>query len=96
MIDIITALKVRGFDVDVHDCFADADEAKHEYNVDLMPSLDDASGYHCVVGAVAHEEYAAYTAADFAKLVVDDAVIADVKGMWRTTDLPAGYRRWQL
>jgi UDP-N-acetyl-D-galactosamine dehydrogenase len=45
---------------------------------------------------VAHEEYAAYTAADFAKLVVDDAVIADVKGMWRTIDLPAGYQRWQL
>ena len=61
-----------------------------------MPSLDDASDYHCVLGAVAHEEYAAYTAADFAKLVVDDAVIADVKGMWRTTELPAGYRRWQL
>ena len=45
---------------------------------------------------MAHEEYAAYGEADFAKLVVDDAVIADVKGMWRTTDLPAGYRRWQL
>ncbi|RZO38623.1 MAG: nucleotide sugar dehydrogenase [Rhodospirillaceae bacterium] len=96
VIDIVTALGVRGFEVDVHDCFADADAAKHEYNVDLMPSLDDASDYHCVLGAVAHREYAAYTAADFAKLVVDDAVIADVKGMWRTIDLPAGYRRWQL
>ena len=29
-----------------------------------MPSLDDASGYHCLVGAVAHEEYAAYGEAD--------------------------------
>ena len=96
VIDIITALKVRGFDVEIHDSFADADEARREYGVDLMPSLDDASGYHCLVGAVAHEEYAAYGEADFAKLVVDDAVIADVKGMWRTTDLSAGYRRWQL
>ena len=95
VIDIITTLRVHGFDVDVHD-LADADEAKHQYNVDLMPSLDDASGYHRVVGAVAHEEYAAYTAADFRQAGGDDAVIADVKGMWRTIDLPAGYRRWQL
>ena len=96
MIDIITALQARGFDVEIHDCFADADEARREYSVDLMPSLDEAAGYHCVVGAVAHEEYAAYSEADFAKLLVDDAVIADVRGMWRTIELSAGYRRWQL
>ncbi|MEE2997906.1 MAG: nucleotide sugar dehydrogenase [Pseudomonadota bacterium] len=96
VIDIVAALKLSGFEVDVHDCFADVSEAKHEYNVDLLPSLDDASGYHCVIGAVAHHEYAAYGDTDFAKILVDDAVIADVKGMWRTTTLPAGYRRWQL
>ena len=38
MIDIITALQVRGFDVEIHDSFADADEARREYNVDLMRS----------------------------------------------------------
>ena len=96
VIDIISALRLRGFEVDVHDSFADAGEAKHEYNVDLLPTLDDASGYHCVVGAVAHENYAAYQPSDFAKLIVDDGVVADVKGMWRSVDLPAGYRRWQL
>ena len=96
VINIITALKARGFEVDVHDCFADADEAKREYNVDLLSSLDGVSGYHCVVGAVAHEEYAAYGATDFARLAVSGAVVADVKGMWRMTDLPDEYRRWQL
>ncbi|CAN0589536.1 unnamed protein product, partial [Laminaria digitata] len=96
VIDIINALVGRGFTVDVHDAFADAAEARHEYNVDLMDSLDGASGYDCVVGAVSHDVYAAYGAADFAGLAADDAVIADVKGMWRETDLPASYRRWQL
>ena len=80
----------------MHDSFADADEAKHEYNVDLLPSLDGASGYHCVVGAVSHDDYAAYGAADFARLAVENGVIADVKGMWRGLDLPDTYRRWQL
>jgi UDP-N-acetyl-D-galactosamine dehydrogenase len=96
VIDIINALVGRGFTVDVHDAFADAAEAKHEYNVDLMDSLDDASGYDCVVGAVSHDIYAGYGVADFALLAADDGVIADVKGMWRGLDLPEGYRRWQL
>ena len=33
---------------------------------------------------------------DFAKLAVPDAVVADVKGIWRMIDLPDDYRRWQL
>lgn len=96
VIDIIAALETEGFDVDVHDSFAHKEEAKREYGIELLPSLDDASGYHCVVGAVAHAEYVSYAEGDFAKLVVDDAVIADVKGMWRATQLPGGYCRWQL
>ncbi|PPR11189.1 MAG: UDP-N-acetyl-D-glucosamine 6-dehydrogenase [Alphaproteobacteria bacterium MarineAlpha11_Bin1] len=96
VIDIITALKAQGFEVDVHDYFADAAEAKNAYNVDLLPSLDSASGYHCIVGAVAHDDYVIYDEADFARLATPDAVIADVKGMWRKTNLDANCRRWQL
>jgi UDP-N-acetyl-D-galactosamine dehydrogenase len=96
VIDIITALQRRGFEVDVHDAFADGEEARHEYNVNLLASLDDASGYHCVVGAVAHDVYANYGADDFARILDDNGVVADVKGMWRRHDLPANYRRWQL
>ena len=96
VIDIITALKARGFEVDVHDCFADAEEAKREYNVDLLSSLNSASGYHCVVGAVGHKEYADFKAADFVRLAASEALVADVKGIWRMIDLPDEYRRWQL
>lgn len=96
VIDIIRSLKSRGFQVDVHDSFADPAEARHEYDVELMTSLEGASGYHGVVGAVAHEGYAAYGPADFAKLLVSDGVVADVKGMWRSVELPGTYRRWQL
>ncbi|MEE2722414.1 MAG: nucleotide sugar dehydrogenase [Pseudomonadota bacterium] len=96
VIDIITALRARGFKVDVHDCFANAEEAKHGHNVELLTSLNGASGYHCVVGAVAHHEYTAFGKADFARLAVPNAVVADVKGIWRMIDLPDGFRRWQL
>ena len=80
VIDIITGLKARGFEVDVHDCFANADEAKHEYNVELLSSLNGASGYHCVVGAVAHKEYTTFETAVSPSSLSLDAVVADVKG----------------
>ncbi len=96
VIDIIRALKARGFVVDVHDSFADPEEARHEYGVDLLTSLDGASGYHAVIGAVSHDDYAGYAAEDFAKLLVEYAVVADVKGMWRGVALTGNYRRWQL
>lgn len=96
VIDIITGLVGRGFAVDVHDAFADPKEAKHEYNVALMDTLEDTERYDCVIGAVAHDVYTSFTVNHLKKLVKKDGVIADIKGMWRTLDLPEGYRRWQL
>ena len=96
VIDIVTALKERGFVVDVHDACADADEAERIYGLRPRPCLDGASGYQCVIGAVPHAPYKAFTADDFARLLDADGLVADVKGMWRHTTLPAGLRRWQL
>ena len=96
VVDIIAALKERGFQVDVHDAFADADEAQQFYGIDLLPSLGDAKGYHCVIGAVPHEPYCDLGADGIAKLLEDGGLIADIKGMWRNVETPKGYRRWQL
>jgi UDP-N-acetyl-D-galactosamine dehydrogenase len=96
VVDIINTLVGRGFVVDVHDAFADPEEAQHEYNIDLLDSLNGARKYHCIVGAVSHDLYTTFGEAEFSKLLVDDGVIADVKGMWRDVELPTNYRRWQL
>jgi len=96
VIDIVNGLTDRGFVVDVHDAFADAEEAKAIFGIDLMPALDDASGYDCVVGAVSHTPYLDFTDETFNRLMVDTGLIADVKGMWRTRVLPANFHRWQL
>ena len=53
-------------------------------------------GLIVVIGAVAHDAYCDFTAETFARIAAPDALIADVKGMWRHTALPAGMRRWQL
>ncbi len=96
VIDVISALVERGHQVDVHDPHADADEAKTEYGIDLLSSLDNASDYDAVIGAVRHREYESFEAADLTRLAAADAVIGDIKGMWRALSLPPGLRRWQL
>jgi UDP-N-acetyl-D-galactosamine dehydrogenase len=96
VVEIVRGLRSRGHRVAVHDPLADAAEAKALYGIELMAGLDRAGGFDALVGAVAHDVYQAFTAADFARLVAPGGLIADVKGMWRGTALPSGLRRWQL
>ncbi|MBI3707768.1 MAG: nucleotide sugar dehydrogenase [Proteobacteria bacterium] len=96
VIDIIKGLKDWGHRVDVHDCWADPAEAEHEYGVKLVPSIDGASGYDALVGAVSHKDYASFSPSRFSELLKTDGIVADVKGMWRKLELPGGLTRWQL
>ena len=96
VVDIVSRLTETGHRVDVHDPHADRAEAGQFYGIELLPSLDDASGYDAVIGAVRHAEYAALEAGSLASLLTDGGVLADIKGMWRGVELPGGYRRWQL
>ncbi|NNE85062.1 MAG: nucleotide sugar dehydrogenase, partial [Alphaproteobacteria bacterium] len=96
VIDVISALVERGHRVDVYDPHADAQEAKAQYDLDLVADLDGAGGYDAVVGAVWHSEFEALTPADLMRFAADEAVVGDIKGMWRDLVLPAGIKRWQL
>lgn len=80
----------------MHDAYADPAEAQSIFDVSLMPSLADASGYDCVVGAVPHQPYVDFDPSRFETLLNDNGLVADVKGMWRTLELPDRIGRWQL
>ena len=94
--DLVADLAQRGLEVAVHDPLADAGEAAVLYGIELLGELPTDGGYDAIVGAVAHDAYRAFTAADFARLAAPGALVADIKGMWRDTALPEGLRRWQL
>ena len=94
--DLVAGLTARGLEVAVHDPLADAGEAAALYGIELLGALPEAGGYDAIVGAVAHDAYRAFTAADFTRLCAPGALVADIKGMWRDTTLPDGLRRWQL
>jgi UDP-N-acetyl-D-galactosamine dehydrogenase len=96
VVDVIRGLRDEGHDVAVHDPFADPAEAAHEYGETLMPSLDGASGYDCVIGAVPHAPYLAFNRSSFETLLRPGGLVADVKGMWRGMDIPDGMGLWRL
>ena len=94
--EMVAALAARGIETAVHDPFADPDEVERRYGIRLLPGLDGAGGYACVLGVVAHAPYRAFTTATFASLLAPGGLVADIKNMWRDTPLPAGLRRWTL
>ena len=93
---MIAALKALGHSVDVHDAMADLDEARAMFSLELLPRLDGAVGYDCVVGAVAHASYIAFSLRTLTSLIRPGGLIADLKGMWRHLEIGDEYRRWEL
>ena len=70
-----------GVDVDVMDPYADVEEVRREYGIRLIekPRKD----YDAVIVAVAHREYERLDEEYFVGLAGENAVLGDVKGMYR-------------
>ncbi|MBP3452482.1 MAG: nucleotide sugar dehydrogenase [Clostridia bacterium] len=100
VIDIIDHLKTYGIQPVVCDPWADADEVKDVYGLELcrMKDIHDAD---CVILAVAHKEYRSMSLeaidALYADMPADDKVLIDVKSILdRQQVKAAGYRYWRL
>jgi UDP-N-acetyl-D-galactosamine dehydrogenase len=78
VVDIIDTLRGYNADVDVHDPWVDAAEAKHEYGLDLVAE-PPAGAYDAVIVAVAHRQYAAWGVDGIRAFLKPDAVLYDVK-----------------
>ena len=83
VIDVIRELQDFGCEVDVYDPWADADDVRHEYKMELLPSnhAPEFSRYSAVVFAVAHDV--------FRKLEVKpapDLVVYDIKSVLEVSD----------
>ncbi len=82
VIDVIQELQEFGTDVEVYDPWADSDEVKREYGLDLIDSLN--SKYDAVVLAVAHDKF---DGLDIEKLKNgNDTVVYDIKSKLEKSD----------
>lgn len=56
VVDIYKELHQFGLNVDIHDNWADPEEVKHEYNLDIKTKLNGGN-YQAIIIAVAHNEF---------------------------------------
>ena len=90
VIDVVRELGSYGIGVDVHDPWADAEEAKSEYGIDLVAEPDDGR-YQGVIIAVAHDNFRAMAGEAVRRLLAPGGLVFDVKGI-----LPAEFSDLRL
>ena len=95
--DIVRELHEYGCEVFVHDPVADAEEARHEYDIDLTAWDKLPRGADAVVAAVAHRDYLQLPIASIKPLLKDGGVFVDVKSAHNPASIEqAGYILWRL
>lgn len=90
IIDIVDELKSFNMQVDVHDSWANADEVKHEYGIDLVKTLAPNS-YDAIVLAVDHREFKEWGEDKIRALGKEKHVLYDIKYV-----LPLGHSDLRL
>lgn len=81
VVDIIHELQDFGVIVDVVDPFADLEEVKKCYGIELKAQPEGP--YNAIILAVAHHEYKELTESFFQKISLDKGIFVDVKGLYR-------------
>jgi UDP-N-acetyl-D-galactosamine dehydrogenase len=77
-VDIIDELKTYHAQVDVHDPWVDADEARTEYGIELLTDAPQADTYDAVILAVPHREFVT-VGTDLRTYGTPECVLFDVK-----------------
>ncbi len=89
--DIVAELREWGAEVIVHDAMASAEEAKHEYGLDLSP-LDAFTNLDALIVAVAHKAYLDLGTPALCDRVRSGGVVFDVKWTLDRVSVPPGLR----
>jgi UDP-N-acetyl-D-galactosamine dehydrogenase len=94
--DVISELRSYGVEVCVHDPYADAVEAQHEYGVSLM-QWGDLPRADALILAVAHSALLHLGADELSRKLIRGGVVVDVKASLDAQALrAAGLRVWRL
>ncbi|SDQ40728.1 Vi polysaccharide biosynthesis UDP-N-acetylglucosamine C-6 dehydrogenase TviB [Pseudoxanthomonas sp. CF125] len=78
VVDIVAELRSYNANVHIHDPWVNADEARHEYGLELI-AQPEAGKYDAIILAVSHREFIALGAEGIRAFGKPDAVLFDVK-----------------
>ncbi|EHK2400591.1 nucleotide sugar dehydrogenase [Clostridium perfringens] len=99
--DIINRLAEYDINPIIVDSWANKEEAKNEYNVELSP-IQNVKNVDCVILAVAHDEFKNLTWKDIDEMynqetLIENRVLIDVKGIRNKKEADKiGYKYWRL
>ncbi len=83
IIDTVKELLAFNIRVDVEDPYAIEEEVFNEYGLHLTRQEDEASNYAAVIVTVPHREYTGFNEAYFEERTGKDALIADLRGIYK-------------
>lgn len=93
VVDVVRRLAWLGHDVTIHDPLADPDHARHEHGLEVSGEMPSGS-FDLILAAVPHRSYRIMTGAAIEALAAENALVADLGGIWRDIDLRADLDRW--
>ena len=79
--DLVHELQAYSASTEIWDPWVDAEEARAEYGIDILPQQPDDGSYDAVVIAVAHRQFAELGASAIRQFGKAGAVLFDIKGM---------------
>jgi UDP-N-acetyl-D-galactosamine dehydrogenase len=94
--ELIDELKSYGVELHIHDPVADAEEARHEYGVELE-SWESLPRAEVIIAAVSHQEFIEKSISDFQSKVIEKGCFIDVKSQFDQEALnKIGLNVWRL
>ena len=82
VIDLAREFQEYGAGVEIHDPWADRDEARHEFGADLLVDTPTAGRYDAIVIAVAHHQFRSLGIEGLRRFGQPGAVVYDIKGIF--------------
>lgn len=97
VVDIYHELGEYGVLAGIYDPWADPEEVRQEYGLELMKDMDSQAPYDAIVVAVKHREFVEMSLEDIKSKLADNPVLIDVKGIYdRKKARSLGIISWRL
>ena len=82
VVELAREFEQYGAKVDIHDPWADPEQTRHEYGIELLGTLPHQADYDAVLLAVAHDQYRALGIEGVRRLGQPNVVVYDIKSIF--------------
>lgn len=95
VVDIIEGLKSYGMNITIFDPVAEKEEAKREYELEILNKLEKIEKVDIIIGAVKHKEFSEISIEELYK-VNQEKILLDLKGIFNKKEVKNNYRYWRM